>query len=63
MDIVAHTFGNVDLAVFVISIAIGALVGVYFAYFAPKGSNEEAEYLVGDRNMGIFPVSMSLVAR
>ena len=58
-----RTFGTFDIIIFLLSIAVGALVGIYFAFFARKASNEEADYLVGDRNMGIFPIAMSLVAR
>lgn len=59
----SQVFGTVDIIVFIMSMAIGACMGIYFAFFAPKGSNVEADYLVGNRNMGIPPIAMSLVAR
>ena len=59
----SQIFGTVDIIVFIVSMAIGACMGIYFAFFAPKGSNVEADYLVGNRNMGISPIAMSLVAR
>jgi len=58
-----QTLGTLDMVILVLSLAVGVCVGIYFAYFAPKGSNVEAYYLFGDRNMGIFPIVMSQVAR
>jgi len=56
-------FGSMNIFIFLLSIAKGACIGIYFAYFAPKGSNEEADFLVGGRKMGVFPIVMSLSAR
>ncbi|GJQ70604.1 hypothetical protein Trydic_g22998 [Trypoxylus dichotomus] len=38
------------------------LIGVYFAWFAKVKQNTTSEYLMGGKTMGIFPISMSLIA-
>lgn len=60
-----HKFGTYDYVVFGLTLAICAVVGVYYAFWDKnKGNkNEEDEYLVGGRNMSVFPVALSLVAR
>lgn len=54
---------GLDLTIFIGMLIVSALIGVYFAYFAKEKQNTTSEYLVGGRTMGVFPVSMSLIAR
>jgi Na+/proline symporter len=56
-------FSWLDFLVFGIMLCASALIGVYFAFFAKKKQNTTAEYLMGGKTMGIFPISMSLIAR
>lgn len=66
-------FGAPDYLVFFVMLAGCVLIGVYFGFIEkkPKPSKrkcsivelEEDNYLVGGRNMKIFPVAMSLIAR
>lgn len=66
-------FGVLDYSVFFVMLAGCVLIGVYFGFIEkkPKPSKrkfsvvevEEDNYLVGGRNMKIFPVAMSLIAR
>jgi Na+/proline symporter len=64
-------FGFVDYAVFVVMLLCCTVVGLYFGYEDYKKrksakkhrrGSEAMDYLVGGRNMKIFPVAMSLVA-
>ena len=64
-------FGIADYAVLITMLVFCTLVGLYFGYQdhqkqkkSPKRQvGEEAlDYLMGGRNMKLFPVSMSLVA-
>ncbi|KOB73472.1 putative igf2 mRNA binding protein [Operophtera brumata] len=55
-------FDWLDYLVFGTMLALSALIGVYFAFFAKKKQNTTAEYLMGGKAMGIFPISMSLIA-
>jgi Na+/pantothenate symporter len=68
-------FGALDYAVFVLMLACCSMVGLYFGYQdhmkhkrskrGRRGSVIEVEavdYLMGGRNMKVFPVAMSLVA-
>lgn len=69
------TFGKLDYAVFVAMLLCCSCVGMYFGYQDHmkhkrrtknrRGSLidvEEIDYLMGGRNMKVFPVAMSLVA-
>ncbi|RZF43790.1 hypothetical protein LSTR_LSTR006331 [Laodelphax striatellus] len=55
-------FTWLDYSVFAFMLFASTLVGVYFAFFTKRKQNSTAEYLVGGRSMGVFPVSMSLIA-
>ncbi|PNF13986.1 hypothetical protein B7P43_G08671 [Cryptotermes secundus] len=59
---VTKFFSWLDFLVFGIMLCLSALIGVYFAFFAKKKQNTTAEYLMGGKTMGIFPISMSLIA-
>ncbi|KAF4521053.1 hypothetical protein B566_EDAN008125 [Ephemera danica] len=61
----AHTtrfFSALDYSVFGVMLLFSALIGVYFAFFAKQKQNTASEYLMGGKTMGIFPISMSLIA-
>jgi len=60
---VTKFFSWLDFLVFGIMLCLSALIGVYFAFFAKKKQNTTAEYLMGGKTMGIFPISLSLIAR
>ncbi|KAH1004825.1 hypothetical protein HUJ05_005597 [Dendroctonus ponderosae] len=61
-DQVKKYFDWIDYMVFAIMLIVSALVGVYFAFFAKIKQNTTSEYLMGGKTMGIFPISMSLIA-
>lgn len=50
-----------DYVVFVLMLAVSAVVGVYWGFM--KDQTSQQDYLLGGRNMKVVPVSMSLVAR
>lgn len=54
-----------DYAVFLAMLMTCAIIGIYFGFFEKKSKTigDEADYLVGGRNMSTFPVAMSLIAR
>lgn len=56
-------FDLLDYMVFAGMLLLSALIGIYFAFFAPQKQNTTAEYLMGGKTMGMFPISMSLIAR
>lgn len=56
-------FDWLDYLVFGSMLLSSALIGVYFAFFASKKQNTTSEYLMGGKAMGMFPISMSLIAR
>ncbi|GAB1869712.1 Sodium-coupled monocarboxylate transporter 1 [Camponotus japonicus] len=55
-----QNFGALDYTVFAIMLITCGIVGIYFGFV--KKSSGEDEYLVGERNMKMFPVSLSLIA-
>ncbi|CAH1647597.1 unnamed protein product [Spodoptera littoralis] len=55
-------FDWLDYLVFGGMLLCSALIGVYFAFFASKKQNTTSEYLMGGKTMGMFPISMSLIA-
>lgn len=54
-----------DYLMFLLMLSICAVIGIYFGFFEKKSKQvaDETDYLVGGRNMKIFPVAMSLIAR
>lgn len=65
-------FGWPDYCVFLVMLVGCVFIGIYFGFIEKKPKNkksksgrsvEEDDYLVGGRNMKIFPVAMSLIAR
>lgn len=58
-------FGWLDYSMFVMMLSTCAAIGIYFGFFEKKSKQigDEADYLVGGRNMKTFPVAMSLIAR
>ncbi|XP_028033040.1 sodium-coupled monocarboxylate transporter 1-like isoform X1 [Bombyx mandarina] len=55
-------FDWLDYVVFGAMLLLSSLIGVYFAFFASKKQNTTSEYLMGGKTMGMFPISMSLIA-
>lgn len=65
-------FGTADYAVFICMLLTCSIVGLYFGYQDHKKQKNDklkqrrgsaaADYLMGGRNMQVFPVAMSLVA-
>jgi len=54
-------FGWVDYLIFAATLALSLFIGIYHAW---KGSaSSTADYLLGGKTMGIFPIAMSLAAR
>uniref|UniRef100_A0A6E8VIC7 Sodium-dependent multivitamin transporter n=1 Tax=Anopheles coluzzii TaxID=1518534 RepID=A0A6E8VIC7_ANOCL len=57
----ASAFGVWDYVVFIAMLMISAGIGVYYRFSGGK-QKTNAEYLLADRNMSIWPVSFSLMA-
>ena len=56
-----NTFGWADYLVFVLMLVASAAIGVYYACVGRKKTSTD-EFLMAGRNMGTFPVAMSLIA-
>jgi sodium-coupled monocarboxylate transporter 8/12 len=55
-------FSILDYGVFVLMLLVSAFIGVYFGFIAKKKQNNTAEYLLGSKQMGFFPIAASLIA-
>lgn len=54
-------FGWADYVVFILMLTVCIAVGLYFGFVHSSESTQD--YLMGDRSMRTFPISMSLIAR
>jgi len=52
-------FGWEEYFIFSLMLLVSILIGVFFWW---KGQNDNAEYMMGGKNMGTFPMTMSLIA-
>ncbi|CAH0545847.1 unnamed protein product [Brassicogethes aeneus] len=59
MQLLSFTWA--DYALFFSMFFLSVLIGIYFGCFQKKNDTPE-EYLLGNRNMNIFPIAMSLIA-
>lgn len=61
IDSLANNFKIADYLVFILMLAISAIIGLYYAWAEKKHKNLE-HILLGGRRLHLFPVSMSLLA-
>ena len=54
-----HKFGWEEYVIFALMLTISASIGVYYWW---KGQKNNADFLLGGKSMGVFPMTMSLVA-
>ncbi|KAJ3663285.1 hypothetical protein Zmor_007588 [Zophobas morio] len=55
------SFSWYDYTLFGIMLGVSALIGIYFGCFGTKQSSAD-EYLMGNKKMKVFPISVSLIA-
>ncbi|XP_063441491.1 sodium-dependent multivitamin transporter-like [Mytilus trossulus] len=61
METVVNTFHWADYSIFVLSLGIATGIGIYYTW-RDKKNQTTANLLLGDRKMGLVPVTMSLMA-
>ena len=54
------SFGIVDYALFATSLAIAAGIGIYHAIKGWKKTSTTDDFLMGDRNLKVLPLTVSL---
>ena len=52
-------FGWEEYLVFALMLAVSAFIGIFYWW---KGQKDNAEFLLGGKSMGVFPMTMSLIA-
>uniref|UniRef100_A0A1B0DNN0 Sodium-dependent multivitamin transporter n=1 Tax=Phlebotomus papatasi TaxID=29031 RepID=A0A1B0DNN0_PHLPP len=55
------TLDYIDYVLFILVLLISFLIGLYYGMFSKVKQNTPEEYFLGNRNMGVFPVSISLL--
>lgn len=55
------TFSWFDYFLFVFMLILSALIGIYYGFF--KQQKTATDYLMGGKNMKVWPVAMSMVTR
>lgn len=58
---VSNTFSILDYLVLVFLLVMSSLIGVYF-WLTSRNNSSNEEFLTGNRQLGLLPVTMSLVA-
>jgi Na+/pantothenate symporter len=55
------SFGWLDYTMFGFMLLLSTVIGIYFGFFGTRQRTKN-EYLLGNRNMSVFPIAMSLTA-
>lgn len=55
-------FTKLDYSIFGLMLGLSTLIGVYFGFCSKQKQDNTAEYLLGSKQMKIFPVAVSLTA-
>lgn len=56
------SFSHVDYILFATMMFLSLLIGVYYGFFAKRKQNTTAEYLLGSKNLKVWPTAISLTA-
>jgi solute carrier family 5 (sodium-coupled monocarboxylate transporter), member 8/12 len=56
------TFSTIDYVLFIGMMMLSFGIGVYFGFIRKKKQNTTAEYLLGSKNMKVWPTAISLTA-
>lgn len=59
-DTVNLTFSAIDYIIFVAMMLLSFLIGAYYAFFNKQ--NTTADYLLGNKEMKVWPTAISLTA-
>ena len=56
------SFSTIDYVLFAGMMGLSTLIGAYYGFCAKRKQNNTAEYLLGSKKMGVWPVAISLTA-
>lgn len=56
------SFKTIDYVLFAGMMGLSTLIGAYYGFCAKRKQNNTAEYLLGSKKMGVWPVAISLTA-
>ena len=55
-------FGWEEYVVFALLLLVSAAIGIFYGFFSGGKQKTTSEYLMANRTMGLFPMSMSVIA-
>lgn len=55
-------FNTIDYVVFAALLMLSSLIGIYYGFLAKKKQDNTAEYLLGNKQITLLPISISLIA-
>lgn len=55
------SFSPIDYGIFALMLILSSLIGVYYGFCAKKKQDNTAEYLLGDKEMSLIPIAVSLI--
>lgn len=56
------SFSTLDYALFVGMMLLSVFIGVYYGFIRKKKQNTTSEYLLGSKDMKVWPTAISLTA-
>lgn len=54
-------FQIIDYIIFSCLLSFSAFIGIYYGFVAKRKQNNTAEYILGSRSMGLFPIAVSMI--
>lgn len=55
-------FNTIDYVVFAALLVLSSLIGIYYGFLAKNKQDNTAEYLLGNKQITLLPISISLIA-
>lgn len=56
------SFSTVDYVLFATMMLLSLFIGLYYGFFAKRKQNTTVEYLLGSKNLKVWPTAISLTA-
>lgn len=54
-------FGTIDYIIFGLLLSFSTWIGIYYGFMAKRKQNTTTEYILGGKQMTLWPVAISLV--
>lgn len=61
IDVEDSSFTTIDYGIFAFLLVVSSAIGFYYGFVAKRKQNNTEEYLLGGKEMGLLPISISLI--